>query len=263
LADEEFAPYRTESAERVSGEGPPILLEPSTAQTLALALHELATNAAKYGALSAAEGRVEVRWNLEKRGIVVQWAEHDGPPVTTPTSKGYGTRVVRAGVEDQLGGKVSFNWLPSGLECTMIVPHDVNRAPAECQADARVLAQVNGAKLSLVAGDEVLVVEDEPLVAMMLTDMLSELGLCVVGPYSAPAEALAAAKSDQVKAALLDVNLGSAKVYPVASVLREKAVPFVFMTGYDRDSIDPQFRDVVVLQKPIERQKLLAALGAA
>jgi PAS domain S-box-containing protein len=262
LAAEEFAPYRSEGAERVSSEGPPILLEPSTAQTLALALHELATNAAKYGALSDAKGRVEVGWNLEKRGIVLQWRERDGPPVTPPNSKGYGTRVVRAGIEDQLGGKVSFNWLPTGLECTMIVPRDANCTAPDHQADARVLGQVNGARLSLVAGDEVLVVEDEPLVAMMLTDMLSELGLCVVGPYSAPAEAMVAARSNQVKAAILDVNLGSTKVYPIASVLREQAVPFVFMTGYDRDSIDPQFRDVVVLQKPIERQKLLNALGA-
>jgi PAS domain S-box-containing protein len=264
LVDEEFAPYRSDNAERVSSEGPAILLQPSTAQTLALALHELATNAAKYGALSATEGRVSLRWRLENRKIVLEWKERNGPSVSTPASRGYGMRVVHAGIEHQLGGTVSFQWLPDGLECTMVVPHDDKPARREGSASNRqALTRLNGAHLHVSPGDEILLVEDEPLIAMMLTDMLSELGLRVDGPHGTLADAISAAKASTVKAAILDVNLAGEKIYPVANLLNERRIPFVFITGYARDSIDPKFNDVVVLQKPIERQKLRTILGGA
>ena len=264
LVDEEFAPYRLDNAERVSSAGPSILLQPSTAQTLALALHELATNAAKYGALSASEGRVTLHWRLEDGGIVLEWKEQDGPPVNMPKSKGYGSRVVHGGIENQLGGRVSFRWLPGGLECTMIVPHDDKPVRPESVGDARQVAtRMNGTHLKVLPGDEILLVEDEPLIAMMLTDMLSELGLQVDGPHGSLADAIAAAKTNTLKAAILDVNLRGEKVYPVARLLSDRHIPFVFITGYARDSIDSNFSEVPVLQKPIERQKLRNILGGA
>jgi len=260
LVDEEFAPYRSDDAKRASSEGPPILLQPSTAQTLALALHELATNAAKYGAWSADSGRVSLHWAIEPRGIVLEWQESDGPAVTKPTKQGYGTRVVHAGIEHQLGGKVSFDWQPSGLHCTMVVPHNLKAERARPQErPTSIVSDV--ASLQLKPGDEVLLVEDEPLVAMMLTDMLTELGLRVNGPHGTLSTALAAAKIAESKAAILDVNLAGDKIYPVADLLHGQKVPFVFVTGYARDSIDKRFSETVVLQKPIERQKLRAVLG--
>ena len=264
LVDEEFAPYRLEGAERVQSDGPAIMLQPSTAQTLALALHELATNAAKYGALSTTQGRVSLRWEAEPRGIVLEWREQGGPPAKTPKSKGYGTRVVHAGIEHQLGGAVSFNWLPGGLECTMVVPHDSKseKSPRYGPAENGI-THANGARINVAAGDEILLVEDEPLIAMMLTDMLSELGFKVDGPHGTLAEAMTAAEGKALKAAILDVNLAGEKIYPVASLLSNRSIPFVFITGYGRDSIDSKFRDVAVLQKPIERQKLRSILGGA
>jgi two-component sensor histidine kinase/CheY-like chemotaxis protein len=264
LVDEEFAPYRLDNAERVSSSGPSILLQPSTAQTLALALHELATNAAKYGALSATEGRVTLHWRLENGGIILEWKEMGGPPVIVPKSKGYGSRVVHGGIEHQLGGRVSFMWLPAGLECTMIVPHDDKPVRPDSTGDIRqVVTHVNGMHLKVLPGDEVLLVEDEPLIAMMLTDMLSELGLQVDGPHGNLADAIAAARANTVKAAILDVNLRGEKVYPVARLLSDRQIPFVFITGYARDSIDSNFSEVPVLQKPIERQKLRNILSGA
>jgi hypothetical protein len=90
----------------------------------------------------------------------------------------------------------------------------------------------------------------------MLTDMLTEMGLRVNGPHGTLADAMTAARSCDVKAAILDVNLGGDKIYPVAEILIGLNISFVFITGYGRDSIDPRFGDVVLLQKPIERQKL-------
>lgn len=262
LVEEEFAPYRTDDPQRASSEGPPILLQPSTAQTLALALHELATNAAKYGAWSAGSGRVSLRWTVEPRGIVLEWAESGGPAVSKPAKQGYGTRVVHAGIEHQLGGKVAFDWQPSGLHCTMIVPHNLKAERARAQ-ERPASAAKDSDSLQLKPGDEVLLVEDEPLVAMMLTDMLTELGLRVNGPHGTLTAAVAAAKVAESKAAILDVNLAGDKIYPVAEILDGQKVPFVFVTGYARDSIDKRFSETVVLQKPIERQKLRAILGCS
>jgi PAS domain S-box-containing protein len=261
LVDEEFAPYRSEDAKRASSEGPSILLQPSTAQTLALALHELATNAAKYGAWSSDEGRVSLRWAIEPHGIVLEWQEAAGPPVSTPSKQGYGTRVVNAGIEHQLGGKVVFDWQPSGLRCTMTVPRDLKAERMHRPRDKTGNGSDPNAPLQLKPGDEVFLVEDEPLVAMMLTDMLTELGLRVNGPHGTLSAAVAAAKVAESKAAILDVNLAGEKIYPVADILDGQKVPFVFVTGYSRDSLDKRFSDKVVLQKPIERQKLRAILG--
>jgi PAS domain S-box-containing protein len=260
LVDEEFAPYRSEEVQRVLAEGPAILLQPSTAQTLALALHELATNATKYGALSVGGGRVRLRWSLEPRRILIDWHESGGPFTAAPKKKGYGTRVIHAGIQDQLGGTVKFDWGADGLHCAMVVPHDVKAERHKPSAERpRAAAKPNG-HLKVNHGDEILLVEDEPLVAMMLTDMLTEMGLRVNGPHGTLADAMIAARSSDLKAAILDVNLGGDKIYPVAEILAGQNISFVFVTGYGRDSIDPRFGDVVILQKPIERQKLWSLL---
>lgn len=261
LVEEEFAPYRSEDTEKVSSEGPAILLQPSTAQTLALALHELATNAAKYGALSARSGRLNLTWQLQPGGIALNWREFGGPPVTQPRSTGYGTRVVHAGIEHQLGGKVSFAWEPDGLQCAMVIPLDEKAEKQSRFPDPHPPSPIAAvAELKVSSGDEVLLVEDEPLIAMMLSDMLSELGLKVDGPYGTLADAMVAAHRHTAKAAVLDVNLGGEKIYPVAEILSGRNTPFIFITGYGRDSIDPRFSDVPLLQKPIERQKLRSIL---
>jgi two-component SAPR family response regulator len=96
---------------------------------------------------------------------------------------------------------------------------------------------------------------------MMLADMLSELGHMVDGPYSRLTDAVAAARNGDIQAGVLDVNLGGDSIYTVADILTARCIPFVFVTGYGADSIDRRFADVPVLQKPIERQKLHAALA--
>jgi PAS domain S-box-containing protein len=121
LIGEELAPFATRES-RVTVTGPKIQLTPATAQTLALALHELATNAAKYGALSALDGRVTVDWKLMHDTLELEWTENAGPRVQKPASRGFGTRSVIASIETQLGGRASFDWRPEGLLCQLTVP---------------------------------------------------------------------------------------------------------------------------------------------
>jgi two-component sensor histidine kinase len=102
---------------RVSIEGPEVLLEPNSAQAIAVTLHELATNAAKYGALSASEGQLEVRWShTADRRLILVWTETGGPPVKVPTRHGFGRKVIKSMIE-QLKGQTRFDWRPEGPIC--------------------------------------------------------------------------------------------------------------------------------------------------
>ncbi len=112
---QELAPYAERNGTRVRTEGPEILLEPNVAQSIAVALHELATNAAKYGALSVADGRLDITWLREKGGrLRLRWTETGGPPVQTPTRRGFGARIVNEMV-GQVKGEARLDWRPEGL----------------------------------------------------------------------------------------------------------------------------------------------------
>ena len=102
-------------------DGPPVLLEPDVAQTIGIILHELATNAAKYGYLSRNKGQVGLKWvHGADRELVLRWIETGGPPVELPTRKGFGSRVI-VGMIEQLKGTVRFDWHPSGLVCEISI----------------------------------------------------------------------------------------------------------------------------------------------
>ena len=120
LIDEELAPYST--GEQIDLSGPEVQFEPATAQTVALALHELVTNSAKYGALSTLSGRLSVSWEDQAGLLKIIWVETGGPPVEKPVSRGFGTRSVIASIESQLGGQAEFDWRPEGLVCCLSVP---------------------------------------------------------------------------------------------------------------------------------------------
>jgi len=265
LADEELAAYRTGDADKIVVRGPDLSLEPRTAQTLALALHELSTNAAKYGALSELAGRVSLTWELKPDRLVLRWTETDGPPVKAPASPGFGIRVIGASVERQLEGEAVFDWGPGGLCCTLSVPRSEQIG---ILAHDGVGRRTNGEDkcqlpLQLETGNRVLLVEDEILVAMMMRDILTELGFSVIGPFSRVAEAMVAAVHDEFDAGIIDINLGGEFVYPVADVLVARKIPFVFITGYGVESIDVRFANVPILKKPIQRQVLQSIFVAA
>jgi two-component sensor histidine kinase len=123
LVEEETAPYRRSGVARVTTAGPNLLLEPSVAQALAMVLHELATNAAKYGALSVPGGEVRVQWSVDRAGrLALRWTESNGPPVQPPTRSGLGSQVIERSVRDQLDGTVQLDWPVDGLVCTISIP---------------------------------------------------------------------------------------------------------------------------------------------
>jgi two-component sensor histidine kinase/DNA-binding response OmpR family regulator len=253
IVNDELAPYRDGNG-KIATSGPNVTLPPATAQILALAFHELATNAAKYGALSSASGCVRLAWQLQHGTLVVTWAESLGSPVRPPTRQGYGIKMISTSVERQLGGHARFDWEPEGLHCTLRVPFSGAKVGAEQKSVGAAGPDKAGVlKSKSLVADRVLLVEDEALIGMMMKNMLAELGLSVVGPYARMADALSAARQESFDAAILDVNLNGELTYPIADILIDRNLPFAFVTGYDTQSIDERFAQIPIIQKPVAR----------
>ncbi|WP_052213869.1 HWE histidine kinase domain-containing protein [Belnapia sp. F-4-1] len=141
LVEGELAAFVGER-QRAVLEGPPVALPARAAQPLAMAIHELATNAVKYGALSVPSGCVAVRWSVERGAtpvLTLRWAEMGGPPVATPLRRGFGSRVLEGTVRGQLAGAVTLAWEPGGLVCTLEVPlrreDEVESGPGAAEID--------------------------------------------------------------------------------------------------------------------------------
>ncbi len=255
LVEEELAPYRVSDAEKIKTSGPEILLQPAPAQTLALALHELATNAAKYGALSSMSGKLQLSWQSINDNLVLDWNETGGPVTEAPTTGGFGTRIILASIESQLRGRADFNWRREGLHCVISVPlcNAIETVSGESRDGAE--ATITGVGIALEGGS-IMLVEDEVIVALAVSDLLADLGFSVIGPFNRVSDACRALTEKHVDAAILDVNLDGEMVYALAKMLDDRKIPFVFATGYGSESIEPGFEHIPVLQKPIETDML-------
>ena len=258
LVEEELAPYRAADTPKIVTSGPNVSLWPAAAQCLALALHELVTNAAKYGALSSPIGRVELEWSTASGNLVLHWIEKGGPQSSAPSAPGFGMRIIKASIEGQLGGATAFDWRSDGVRCELTVPlNDRRLVHATTNGQHPPRSQTASAQRPIaVSGNRILVVEDEALVAIAIREALEELGYAVVGPCNRMTEAMIALRHNRIDAAVLDVNLGDASVYPLADMLVAESIPFIFVTGYGTEELDRRFLTVPVLQKPIERHAL-------
>lgn len=126
LVDQTLAPFRIDDGRRFVISGPEVRFSPTAAVTMTLALHELATNSARYGALSSAEGRVVAEWSVKHapEGDVVhfEWRESGGPPVAPPARRGFGSRLIERGAARELGGQVNLLFAPEGVVCDFHLP---------------------------------------------------------------------------------------------------------------------------------------------
>ena len=125
ILETELAPYDRSGGNLVVS-GPDIALTPKAGLAMAMALHELASNAAKYGALSTGAGRLTVAWEATDSGgaqaLALAWAETGGPAVSPPTRRGFGTTLIERSLAHELDAEVTREFLPGGLRCTVVVP---------------------------------------------------------------------------------------------------------------------------------------------
>jgi two-component sensor histidine kinase len=123
LVAEATAPYRQNRSTRFEVCGPNLWVKPSIALALSMALHELMTNAVKYGALSVPAGSVAIRWTVsEGKDLILRWEEKNGPRVAPPQRKGFGSRLIERSLAAELGGEVQLCYEPTGVMCTIRTP---------------------------------------------------------------------------------------------------------------------------------------------
>jgi CheY-like chemotaxis protein len=156
-------------------------------------------------------------------------------------------------LQSHIGGQANFEWSKKGLVCTLAVPSVETKLPARLVPHRNRVQQMTP---DSEGKPHILLVEDEPLVAMMMNGFLDQLDCHVIGPCNSPFEALAFLKENVVDGAILDINLGGETVYPVADALVRLGVPFVFVTGYGGESVDTRFSQVKRLEKPIGFENL-------
>jgi CheY-like chemotaxis protein len=250
--------------------GPDVLLTPRGANAMSLALHELATNAVKFGSLSTEVGRVEVTWRrTEDLGLELQWLESHGPAVPTPTRRGFGTTLLEKVTGRELGGAVRIEYRAEGVRALLTVgPSVFAPAPAAAAQPEAVSAGLAGASAGApvaqqaieVKGLKLLIVEDALLLALELEAGLTEAGAEVLGAAADVGEAMRMV-SLPIDAAVLDANLNGASVAPVAHALAERGIPFVFATGYGDDKMLPAGFDAPVIRKPYDVTQVAAALS--
>ena len=141
LLEAELTPYRSRRAEQIRLEGEEVALEPMAAETLGMVLHELATNAAKYGALSVSDGRLDVVWQVAAaahgRRLLLTWTEQGGPPVAPPARPGFGSRLIEFSVSHQLGGTAALDFRTEGVCCVIDLPFTGELGKLRAAGEAR------------------------------------------------------------------------------------------------------------------------------
>lgn len=250
--------------DRISLSGPAVEVTAAAAQSIGMVLHELATNAVKYGALSNDTGRVEISWNVhasagEEPRFTISWIEKGGPPVVKPARRGFGSTMIDGMVKMNFGCDVAINYAPSGLEWRLACP--IDRLIEGGGPVANRIAEAAEPKMRAKPGRlRVLVVEDEPLIAMEVASILSEAGFEVIGPASSVAQALALIGNPGCEFAVLDINLGTETAELIALQLRSSNTPFVTMSGYSREQQPVSMRDAPLLGKPLHPERLVAEI---
>jgi PAS domain S-box-containing protein len=236
-------------------EGEPLYLLPKAAQSLALVLHELATNAAKYGSLSVQNGSVRIAWSRgrETPGMVrLTWQETGGPKIESHSGQGFGSTVIKAAA-GELGADLSYDFRSEGVAFSLEGRIEQLTKPGPPVDTAPMPFVVRPQAHYSIAPSRILLVEDEPLVALQVKNDLEMAGHQVTALAASVDEALNSIDNTDFDIAFLDIRLGDSLSTEVAGKLLERGIPFIFGSGFDDDSIlPPRLRKIPRLTKPYE-----------
>ena len=264
LIEAEAEAYLAGKADRVLISGPDVLVTPEAYTVLALVMHEMMTNSAKYGALCDHRGKLEIDTRIDEYGdLAIQWREKNGPPVRAPKRSGFGSTIIEKSIPHELKGQATIRYELSGVEADFLIPARLvhrgkQSADAERQA-ARAAPPPPPSALSHT--DPVLLVEDSMIIAMDTEEMLRELGYSNVMVAGSSAAALAEIAEQKPGFAILDYNLGDENSEDIAERLAADGVPFWFATGYGEAMKGNEKGALGVLQKPFSKDDLQKALG--
>jgi len=255
----EAAAYIGGKAERLIFKGPDALIAPEALTTLALVMHEMITNSAKYGALSDNRGRVELSTSFDRLGrYAIEWSEQSGPPVKPPTRRGFGSTVIERSIAHDLKGESRLDFQLAGLRAYFLIP-------AACVVPTKdtppATIQTHEVTPAGPVPNDVLVIEDNLIIALDTEDMLRKAGVKTVRVASGVGEALRLIEQQLPEFSLLDVNLGEETSFEIAEKLAERASPFAFTSGYGEPVAFPEkFSHIQRLRKPYSFNSLRALL---
>lgn len=271
LIRSECEAYLSGKADRIRITGDDVLVEPEAYSVLALVLHEMLTNSAKYGALCDSKGLVTVslsRGAHNAGDLKIAWRETGGPAVRAPKRRGFGTTIIERSIPYELKGSSDVRYKLHGLEADFSVPERYITNALEATIAPEKLSELNAAEGAAKASRQdqprrVLVLEDNMIIALDAEECLLDLGVADVVLVSSNDGALAAIRSARPDFALLDFNLGSETSEPTAQALVAAGVPFAFATGYgELDHFTGAFeRPVKVIQKPYSKADLERAIS--
>ena len=267
LIDAESAAFVADG-DRLHQEGEPVMLNPQAYSTMALVLHELVTNSAKYGGLSVPGGSASIAWELDQRGdLQLRWRDIGGPPVSAPTRKGFGTTIIERSVPYDLGGEAIARYPHGGFEADFSLPaRHVSAQRSDAMPRLRFPRSAPGHReeppATLLNGQRVLLVEDSLIIALDAEDIANKLGADEVTTAASVGAAVDLIEAAPPSIAVLDINLGSTNSFPIADKLLDLGVPFMFATGYgEQASFPDRHRGRLVVQKPYTIENLARAMA--
>ena len=259
--------YGLRSHDRVKLEGPEVHLAPAAYTCVALVMHEMVTNSAKYGALSDRRGTLNVVWVINADGsLAIDWEERDGPPVAEPSRRGFGSSIIERAIPYELNGTAAIEYATPGVRASFAVPAKY------------VLVDGEGASLigppddeentTMMAPDLILenkiafLLEDNVIIALDAEGLLLEIGFAEVLVANSLRAANAIIDGKQIDFALLDINLGDDNSVSVAEKLAARGVPIMFASGYtDNDDLPDHLRHIPVITKPYSKERISESLG--
>jgi light-regulated signal transduction histidine kinase (bacteriophytochrome)/ActR/RegA family two-component response regulator len=261
----EFETYRAINGRLILA-GPDVMIEPRAYTTTALVVHELMTNARKYGALCVPAGSITVQSLRDEAGNAkIYWRERGGPKVVPPIERGFGTTILEQAIPFEVQGTSRLSFLPSGCIFELMLPASV----AVCVESTTQSLFSSGDDCSgtderlVLLLRQILVVEDNLFIAIDAEDMLRQLGASRVDIVRSVPEAMEAMAQQAYSFALLDIDLGAETSLPIAAALRACNTPFAFGTGYgDALKLNGTLADVQIVSKPYHRAALISALMA-
>ena len=237
LIETEAEAYASRNRDHVSIIGCEALISPEAYTVLALVIHEMMTNSAKYGSLTDTSGSLAITITRDARDdLIIDWVERGGPPVKPPQRRGFGSTIIDRSIPFELGGEASIDYKLSGVEAQFCVPSRYVTWKEESVAGSQRSASPSGDlqtdRTGMAAPASALLVEDSMIIALDTEDCLRELGVQSVHVESTVAGALRALEKGMPDLAILDYNLGKESSERVADVLRENGIPFWLATGY-------------------------------
>ncbi|HEX8056931.1 MAG TPA: response regulator [Novosphingobium sp.] len=202
-----------------------------------------------------------IAWTTNRRKLEMRWSEFGGPRVKGPIRRGFGTKLIEASARG-VGGNARMSVEADGVRWHVTVPLSTEVVHGKVSPSlASSVDQIGGGFYEVASqkleGARILVVEDEPLLAMDIAGQLEDAGAQVIGPAGNASAALSLIEQYRFDAALLDANLGGHPVDEIAASLARKNIPFAFVSGYGRESLPRTFDDARLLSKPFDPDHLI------